>query len=230
MKPIVINGLASALLAMATAGAAAAASPAAVVEEVADKSADVEEMEFVAAGQVIRLAAGGRLVLGYLASCVREEITGGTVTIGENESTVAGGKVERGKTPCAGTQLALSDRQTRSSGVVVFRAPPTAAKPAATPEPAYTLYGTAPLVELGTAGTLVLERLDTPGERQEIAIPEAGLRRGAFYDFAATDTALAAGGLYRARFGTREVVFKVDPLAKAGKSPLVGRLLRFPAS
>lgn len=219
---------AAGLCALAVAGASAA-QPAAVVEEVADKAAGVEEMEFVSAGRVIKLSAGGTLVLGYLASCVREEITGGTVTIGEAESTVAGGKVARTKTPCTGTQLALSDRQTRSSGVVVFRAPPTGAKPAAAPEPAYTLYGTAPLVELGAAGTLVLERLDAK-ERLEIAIPEAGLRRGAFYDFAAADKALTAGGLYRAQFGPREVVFRVDALAKTGKSPLVGRLLRFPAS
>jgi len=216
------------LCALAVAGASAA-QPAAVVEEVADKAAGVEEMEYVSAGRVIKLSAGGKLVLGYLASCVRETISGGTVTIGEAESAVAGGKVVRTKTPCTGTQLALSNQQTRSSGVVVFRAPPTGAKPAAAPEAAFTLYGTAPLVELSTAGTLVLERLDAK-ERLEIPIPEAGLRRGAFYDFAATDKALTAGGLYRAQFGAREVVFRVDPLAKAGKSPLVGRLLRFPAS
>lgn len=229
MTQTIVRITAAAALCALCASGASAAQPAAVVEEVADKAAGVEEMEFVNAGRVIMLSAGGTLVLGYLASCVREEIVGGTVTVGDAESTVSGGRVARTKAPCTGTQLALSDRQTRSSGVVVFRAPQTGAK-ANAPEPAYTLYGTAPLVELGASGTLVLERLDAAGDRHEIAIPEAGLRRGTFYDFAATDISLTAGGLYRARFGSREVVFRVDPLAKAGKSPMVGRLLRFPAS
>lgn len=50
-------------------------------------------MDYVEPGQVIRLGAADGLVLGYLKSCWRETITGGTVTVGTEQSQVAGGEV-----------------------------------------------------------------------------------------------------------------------------------------
>lgn len=48
---------------------ASAQSPSAVVEEVGAGVAGVQLMDYVEPGQVIRLGAADRLVLGYLKSC-----------------------------------------------------------------------------------------------------------------------------------------------------------------
>ena len=52
----------------------------------------------------------------------------------------------------------------------------------------------------------------------------------AFYDLAASGKALTPGATYKASFGGRELVFKIDPGAQAGRTAVVGRLLRFGAS
>ena len=53
--------------------------------------------------------------------------------------------------------------------------------------------------------------------------------RGAFFDCAKTGVTLAPGGIYRAKFADQAIVFKIDPDAKAGDAPLVGRLARLQA-
>src|SRR5258706_15347656 len=55
----------------------------------------VEFMDYVRAGQVIRLGPHQTIVLSYMASCVRETITGGTVTVGTQRSEVQSGHVRR---------------------------------------------------------------------------------------------------------------------------------------
>jgi hypothetical protein len=76
---------------------ASAQSPAAVVEEMQGSVPGVQFMDYVDPGQVIRLGAHDRIVLGYLKSCWRETISGGTVTVGPEQSEVAGGEVARTK-------------------------------------------------------------------------------------------------------------------------------------
>jgi hypothetical protein len=94
------------------------------------------------------------------------------------------------------------------------------------PEPQVILYGTSPLVEIKGGGVIFIERLDQPGERQKIDTGGQQLVKGAFYDFARSNKALAPGGIYRASTGARQVVFKIDSNAKPGTSPILGRLLR----
>jgi len=81
---------------------ASAQSPAAVVEEIQGSVPGVQFMDYVDPGQVIRLGAHDRIVLGYLRSCWRETISGGTVTVGTEQSEVAGGEVARDKVACEG--------------------------------------------------------------------------------------------------------------------------------
>ena len=50
--------------------------------------------------KVIRLGPDQTLVLSYKDSCVRETITGGTVTIGTDQSEVRSGEVTRMRGPC----------------------------------------------------------------------------------------------------------------------------------
>src|SRR6201997_1678556 len=85
--------------------AASAQSPAAVVEEVQGNVPGVQFMDYVDPGQVIRLGAHDRIVLGYLKSCWRETISGGTVTVGPEQSEVAGGEVARAKVACEGGKM-----------------------------------------------------------------------------------------------------------------------------
>lgn len=218
-----------ALFAAAGGAAFAAEAPVAVVEDVSGKAAGVESMDYVTPGQVIHLGSGDSLVLGYMQSCWQETISGGTVTVGREQSEVKGGAVKRTKVACDGGNLQLSAQQASKSGAVVFRGAP--AKPKPVSQPQLTLYGLSPVVDLKGGGHLVIERLDRPGERIEVDIAAQQLFRGAFYDFAKADKALAPGGVYRASAGHgREIVFKVDPEARPGRAPIIGRLLRFPAA
>lgn len=203
-----------------------AQAPVAVVEDVTGNPAGVEFMDYVSAGKVIRLAAKDQIVLGYMKSCWRETITGGTVTVGLEQSEVAGGNVRREKVGCDGGKMQLSAQQASKSGAMVFRAPPKPV-PGAGPQPELTLYGLSPVIDLKGGGKLIIERLDQPGEKHEVTIGGQQLLRGSFYDFAKADKSLVAGGVYRASAGSRQIVFKVDPYARPGQAPVVSRLLRF---
>lgn len=198
---------------------AAAEAPVAVVEDVKGRVAGVEFMDYVAAGKVIKLGAKGSIVLGYMNSCWRETITGGVVVVGEEQSTVYAGTIERSKVDCDTGQMQLSERQAKQSAGTVFRSVP--------PRSELTVYGLSPMIEIRDRGPLIVERLDKPGERYEVAIRRDSLLRGRFYDFAKTGEALAPNGLYVAQLGAQKVVFKVDPQAKPGSTPIVGRLVRF---
>lgn len=219
---ILLQGAAALIL------SASAQSPAAVVEELAGTVPGVQFMDYVEPGQVIRLGAHDRIVLGYLQSCWRETITGGTVTVGSEQSEVAGGEVVRAKVACEGGKMMLSAELAGKSGAMVFRQAP---KPqvVALAHPEFTLYGLSPVFELRPPGKLVVERLDKPGERHEVAVTERELISGAFFDCGKAGVAFAPGGLYRAKFADQAIVFKIDPDAKAGDAPLVGRLVRLQA-
>jgi hypothetical protein len=199
--------------------AAAAGGPVAVVEDVKGQVAGVEFMDYVAAGKVIKLGAKDSIVLGYMNSCWRETITGGVVVVGEEQSTVYAGTVERSKVDCDSGQMQLSERQAKQSAGTVFRGVP--------PRPEVTLYGLSPMIEIKDRGPLIVERLDKPGERYEVPIRRDSLLRGRFYDFAKSGKALVPNGLYAAQVGAQTVVFKVDAQAKRGPTPIVGRLVRF---
>lgn len=199
--------------------AAAAEAPVAVVEDVKGQVAGVEFMDYVAPGKVIKLGAKDSIVLGYMNSCWRETITGGVVVVGKEQSTVYAGTIERSKVDCDSGQMQLSEREAKQSAGTVFRSVP--------PRPELTVYGRSPMIEIKDPGLLIVERLDKPGERYEVPIRRDSLLRGRFYDFAKSGKALVPNGLYAAQVGAQTVVFKVDPQAKRGSTPIVGRLVRF---
>lgn len=217
--------------ALAFAESAIAQAPVAVVEDVSGKPAAVEFMDYVAAGKIIVLGPQDSIVLGYMNSCWRETITGGTVTVGAEQSEVQSGKVERTKVDCDAGRMQLTAQQAAQSAGMVFRDRPRPAQHPASQKAQVTLYGLSPMMEVKGGRTLIIERIDRQGERYEVPISGQPLVNGAFYDFAMAGKALAAGGTYRASLGAQEIVFKVDPQAKPGRTPIVGRLLRFaPAS
>jgi hypothetical protein len=202
--------------------AASASIQVALVEDVTGKPAGAEFMDYVEIGKVIQLGQHDGIVLSYLSSCVRETITGGTVTIGAEQSEVQSGKVERTKVPCdPGKMLLQSDQSTQVGGSIVR------GMPSKNTSAWLRLYGRAPIVELKAPGTLKVERIDQENERYVVHVTNELLLNGRFYDFAKWGRNLAAGGVYSMSFGGEEIVFKVDPSAKPGNTPIVGRLLRF---
>jgi hypothetical protein len=218
-----IAAAAATLGTLAFAAPGAAQAPVAVVEDVQGAPPGVEFMDYVAAGKVIRLGPRDSIVLGYMKSCWRESISGGVVRVGAEQSVVEQGKVERAKVACDGGRMELTAEQANHSGGMVFRDRPRRGQQAVAQ---VTIYGLSPVVEVKGGGVLVIERVDRPGERHEVTIDSKQLVRGAFYDLAKVDRALAAGGTYRASVGARTVVFKVDANAKPGQAPVIGRLLR----
>jgi len=200
--------------------------PTALVEDVKSTTADVEFMDYVGAGQVIKLRPGDVLVLSYLKSCEQETITGGTVTVGTEHSEVDGGKIARTKVACDGGKVELPSKQATETAATAFRLQSASHEP--------TLYGRAAMIEIprlhpGESHELVIERIDQPGERIEIKIDER-LSEGGFYDMATTNKRLTPGATYKASIGDHKITFKVDASATSGRTSVVSRLLRFQSS
>jgi hypothetical protein len=218
------RSIAACLGLLALASPAAADSPVAVVEDVQGKVTGAEFMDYVTPKAVIKIGDGGSVILSYLKSCRRETISGaGTVVVGTEESAVHLAEVKAEKTNCDPNQANVTTRETSGVAATVLRS--VDSSKAAAPEPQLTLYGASPLVEARGRGKLVIRRLDVPGERQEISLGGTQLK-GRFLDFARENVALVPGGLYAATFKSSQIVFRVDPQARPGATPVVGRLLR----
>jgi hypothetical protein len=79
-----------------------------LVESVSGRSPDVQPMDYVRVGQIIRLGPYGSVVLSYKGSCVREMITGGIVTIGTERSYVRSGEIRTLGSPCDTGRMVLT--------------------------------------------------------------------------------------------------------------------------
>jgi hypothetical protein len=194
--------------------------PVAVVEDVGEDVQSVQLFDFVQAGQTIVLGDRERLVLGYLSSCRREEITGGTVTVGTSASTVAGGDVSVETVECDGGGLVLTAEQKGKSGVQVVRAD-EASGGAGEKRPSLTIYGASPVIlAVGASGSVSIMRLD----RSETTIVAPFHNNIA--DLAKAKGKLTPGGIYQAVVGKRSIVFRVDRYARPGNEPLLSRMVR----
>ena len=100
MRKFAVHAAFALSVAVLAISAASAGSPVALVQEVGGNPAALKVMDYLEAGQIIRLGAAETLVLSYLNSCTREKITGGTVTVGTQHSEVLSGNVERTKIRC----------------------------------------------------------------------------------------------------------------------------------
>ena len=158
----------------ASAKAPAPLVPIALVEDITSTTADVEFMDYVGTGQVIKLAPKDTIVLSYLKSCQHETITGGIVKIGAERSDVQGGTIKRAKVPCNGGKMQLASAEANASGASSFRLQSAPINP--------LLYSVTPMIQLprlaaGDPRVLIIERMDKPGsERAEIAIDEKNPR------------------------------------------------------
>jgi hypothetical protein len=210
------------LIALVCTGAATALCPAyaaaqppaiAILEEIEGASGKHEAFDELRIGDRIELGAGGRAIIGYLDSCVRETVEGGTIAIGKGQSEIAGGKVARETIACEATQLVLTNESASKSATVVFRGPPW--------EKAMqqVLPSLSPLV-IAAGGQLEIKRLDS--EEPAVKLP---LKDGRT-DLAAQNVALTPGGFYQLTAGDRQMVIKIDPAAQPGPIPAMSRLVR----
>ncbi|HUI96289.1 MAG TPA: hypothetical protein VLX44_11090 [Xanthobacteraceae bacterium] len=230
MKAIAAIALAAAVVAPVF--PAAAQTLAAVVEEVHGSAAGVGFMDYVETGRVIRLGPKDSVVLGYLKSCTRETITGGTITVGVQHSDVKAGTVERAIIPCDAERMLLTSEPRHEAAGLAFRSAVISdgGQPSgrALPEPEFTLYGASPVIQ-GTGGErIVIERLDASDKRHVVRLTTG--RLGDVFDFAGSGAALAPGGLYRAVANRHTLVFRIDSSAQPGRTPVCGRLIRLPAA
>jgi hypothetical protein len=209
---------------LALTATAAAESPVAVVEDVQGKVTGAEFMDYVSPKAVIKLGSGGSVVISYMKSCRREKISGiGTVIVGTDESNVHLADLKAERTDCDSNQAHATGRATSDVAATVLRSVGTGMDPVIKTQ--LTLYGSSPLFEVKGRGTLVVDRLDVKGERQQIELNGSQIK-GKFYDFAGVNRTLAPGGVYAATFASSKIVFRVDPQAKPGATPIVGRLIR----
>ena len=207
--------------------------PTALVEDVKSATADIEFMDYVGNGQVIKLEPRDVLVLSYLKSCEHETVTGGTVIVGAERSDVRDGQIVRAKVPCDGGKIRLSSEQASKSAASAFRLQSADIQP--------RLYARTPVIQLprGLASedrTLLIERTSRPRARRKIARHETehyeikiddGIVAAGFYDLAKVNLSLARGAIYDASIGTHKMMFQIDAKAKSGPAPIVSRLLRF---
>ena len=200
---------------------ASAGDPSAIVENIDAPGAKLQFMDYVESGHVISLGASGTVTLGYLRQCLSETVIGGNVTVGRERSRIDGGNVRRERVECDGGNLELTPEQAGKSAVLVLRKPPDSPATAQS-NPTFTIYGSSPVIKLtGGTGEVTIERLDRPDTEMRIAVSSG------FVDLSARGQALEPGGVYRARAGTRAVVFEVDAFAGPGPGPIIGRLIRF---
>src|SRR5689334_485872 len=104
--------------------AAAESRAVAILEEIDGANGTHEAFDELKTGERIELGAQGRAIIGYLGSCVRETIDGGSIVVGKEQSQIEGGKVARETIACEATQLVLSEQEAGSSATVTFRGPP----------------------------------------------------------------------------------------------------------
>jgi len=212
-----------ALATQASAHAPAPMIPTALVEDVKSATADIEFMDYVGNGQVIKLAPGDVLVLSYLKSCEHETITGGTVIVGAERSDVQDGQIVRAKVPCDGGKIRLSSQQASKSAASAMRLQSADIEP--------MLYARTPVVQFPKVlasedRTLLIERIDRPGERHTFKIDDTIAAAG-FYDLAKINVSLTRGAIYDTSIGGHKMTFQIDAKARSGPAPIVSRLLRF---
>lgn len=204
----------------------AAQPPSALIESISETTiAGIELLDYVSPGQVIQLGTSGTIILAYLESCVRETIIGGEVTVGTHSSQVKGGKVKREKPQCS--SATLSDSRTLDIAGATFRSRPTDKGSAEYRRTA--IYSLSPIFEIGDYGTMILRRIDQPGERYEIVVSPSSLVKTRFYDFTVANGRLRAGGRYEVSLGAHQLIFEVDESASAD-GPLLSRLVRLTPS
>jgi hypothetical protein len=195
--------------------AVASAQAVAILEEIAGASGKHEAFDELKAGERLELGANGRAIIGYLSSCTRETIEGGTVVVGNDQSQIEVGKVARETIPCEATQLVLSEAEAGKSATVSMRPMPWDR------ELRQIVPSLSPLVWVEAKGQLTIKRLDTE-EQLMLSLPIEGGK----VDLAVHQVELVPNGFYELQAGKKRMVIKIHSNAQAGAMPAMSRLVR----
>lgn len=198
---------ATALIPLAS-SAVAASKPVAIVEDSPKTEGRGQAFDLMEQNETIQLAPGETLVLGYLKSCTRETITGGTVTIGTKESTVEGGKVTREKTECTVSKLLLTADESQQSATVAFR-PGEVLK---------HIYTRQPVIVAKKSASVKVEAFE--GGKTWDLKPEKGL-----IDLQAAKLELQPGKRYKVTGDIASFVIEVDAAATTAKTGTLERVV-----
>ena len=197
------------------ASASAQAPVVAILEEIAGASGKHEAFDELKSGERLELGAGGRAIVGYLGSCVRETIDGGTVVIGKDQSQIDGGKVARETIPCEATQLVLSEEEAGKSATVAMRPMPWVR------ETKQIVPSLSPLIWVEAKGQLTVKRYDTE-DQQVLTFP---IKDGKV-DLAEHRVELVPNGYYELQAGKKKMVIQIHSNAHTGAMPAMSRLVR----
>lgn len=181
--------------------------------ESASGGAPVAAFTFLSAGETFALSSTQRARIGYLKSCITEEITGGTVVIGAEQSRVTGGSVHRETLPCT-TDVALSQAERNESGASAWRNDVSG--------DVVVIDNLAPILVFATPPSMLkIERTDIPAR----AIRLSGNSKT--IDLAARGVTLEAGGIYIMTADNRRREIEVTFEAQGTTGPAFLRALRF---
>src|SRR4051812_19280418 len=107
--------IAAIVAAVCLAAPALAETPAAIVGDVQGKVDVVALMDYVAAGNIIKLDPKANITLSYLKSCLPETMCEGAVLVDTEQSSVQLAEVQRVKVPCDTKAAQLSEREAKQS-------------------------------------------------------------------------------------------------------------------
>jgi hypothetical protein len=199
-----------------SAPSAFAAGPSAIVEEVSYETGDLLAFDYLFAGREIAVPTGQRLVIGYLSSCVRETVTGGTIRIGVKQSE-GDAAIAREAMSCAGAAAVAGADASATALTAIFRGGDKEVVSGDRPVNSTLPVFLAP----HNASTLSVSRLDADGPEVQLDVS------GGVVDMAAAGAApLQPAGVYFASAGTAFVEFAVSATAQATGGPATPRLVR----
>jgi len=205
---VIGSSIAAAALILLVPAVMAASKPVAIVEDSPKTVGRGQAFDLLNESEVLTLAPDETLVLGYLKSCTRETITGGTVTIGAKESAVEGGKIAREKTACTVSKLLLSADESQQSATVAFR-PGDVLK---------HVYTRQPVIVAKKSPSVRIEALE--GGKSWDLKPQNGL-----IDFQAAKIEMQPGARYKVTGVKASLIVEVDAAATTAKSGLLERVV-----
>ncbi len=192
-----------------------------MVEAISTQRDDVVEMDYLSPGQTISLAGDETLVVGYFLNCTQETITGGTVTIGEHESTVQGGSIETRFISCDDQVVQFSLNQQQAAGTTVLRP----GEPCNALVPDIVVYDISPLFRLAVpSAPLDYSPACEASSKEWPSVPSTGKT----IDFRELGIELDPGTTYLLRQGEHSVVLLVSKLAERNAVSLIARYVPFP--
>ncbi|HVJ43857.1 MAG TPA: hypothetical protein VM639_20315 [Dongiaceae bacterium] len=196
-----------------TTGAHAASSSGALVEEIDSGVSGISAFDTLKTGQSVDLRPGRHAVISYLDSCIRETIDGGLVKIGQSQSEVQDGKVQRETLDCGVKQLALTNTTQDQSATTVFR-------PLFDNLVKQVLPDVSPFVIADHAQSVELKEMGKEDAPRTLSLHDGKL------DLRQAGIKLQPGGIYKLTAGTHETYIKIAPEAQDGNSPLLLRLVK----